>query len=144
MRFLMRRPEPARLALRSAVALALAGACLGGCSMFGGGGEKPETTAATGAAGRGAGDQEIDIRRYLGPKYCPELRVPEGTQVVRQYEKGHEDDAGYVIWQASLGKTARECLYDLQGGLTLRVGISGRVVAGPKGTLNAAVTIPLK
>ena len=49
------------------------------------------------------------------------------------YERGHEDDPNYVIWQASVGKTARECLYDLQGGLTLKIGVSGRVIAGPKG-----------
>ena len=44
-----------------------------------------------------------------------------------------QGDANFVIWQASIGKTARECLYDPQGGLTLKVGISGRVIAGPKG-----------
>ena len=38
---------------------------------------------------------------------------------MRQYERGHEDDPKYLIWQASVGRTARECLYDEQGGLTL-------------------------
>ena len=49
----------------------------------------------------------------------------------------------YLIWQASVGKTARECLYDEQGGLTLKIGFSGRVIAGPKGTADD-VSVPFK
>lgn len=141
--FLMRRHMPTQIALMTVGALALAGAALGGCSMLGGGGVKPDTTAATGTSVTGADGTQIDVRRYLGPNYCPELRVPEGMQVVRQYEKGHDGDRNFVVWQASLGKTARECLYDLQGGLTLRVGVSGRVIAGPKGGAST-VSVPLK
>lgn len=107
--------------------------------MFGLGGSKPETTAATPAAAT----DEIDVRQYLGPDYCPELRVLNGAELVRRYERGHEDDPNYVIWQASVGKTARECLFDLQGGLTLKIGVSGRVIAGPKGGAGP-VTVPLK
>src|SRR5258707_14394473 len=62
---------------------------------------------------------------------------------MRSYEKGHDDDAKSIVWQASMGKTARECLYDQQGGLTVKVGLSGRVIAGPKGGA-ATVTVPLK
>ena len=86
---------------------------------------------------------EIDVRRYLGPDYCPEIRIRKATELMRRYESGHEDDAGFVVWQASIGKTARECLYDLQGDLTLRVGVSGRVIAGPKGG-RGDVTLPLR
>ena len=132
--------------LRAARPFVLAAALvlIGGCSMWGrGGGEKPETTAATTpAAATSSG--EIDVRRYLGPNYCPEIRVLSGAELMRRYERGYEDDPDYIIWQASVGKTARECLFDLQGGLTLRVGVSGRVIAGPKGGSAAAVSIPLK
>jgi hypothetical protein len=114
---------------------------LSGCSMFGRGGDEPETTAATTPAA--ASEEEIDIRRYLGPDYCPELRVLSGAELMRRYERGHEEDPAFVIWQASVGKTARECLFDLQGGLTLKVGVSGRVIAGPKGG-PATVSVPLK
>ncbi len=126
------RPIP----LAAALTLALATA---GCSMFGGGPE-PTTTAATAAS---AGQAEIDPRRYLGPNYCPELRIPEGTQLVRKYEGGGEGNPDAVLWQASIGKTARECLYDLQDNLTLKVGVSGRVIAGPKGGAGA-VTVPVR
>jgi hypothetical protein len=99
----------------------------------------PVSTGSTSTAQTG----QIDIRRYLGPNYCPEMRILSGAELMRNYEKGHEDDANSIIWQASIGKTARECLYDPQGGLTLRIGISGRVIAGPKGAAGA-VAVPLK
>jgi hypothetical protein len=127
--------QPLPFACAAALAIAAAG-----CSMFGGrGGSEPATTAATALQREGA----IDPRRYIGPNYCPELRILEGTQLVRQYEGGREDDPAAVIWQASVGKTARECLYDLQNNLTLRVGVSGRVIAGPKGGAGT-VTVPLR
>jgi hypothetical protein len=121
-----------------AVALALALA-VAGCSTFtGGGGSEPETTSANATQ-----PGQIDPRRYLGPNYCPELRIPEGMQLVRTYEAGGEGDPDTVLWQASLGETARECLYDLEDNLTLRVGVSGRVIAGPKGG-PGTVTVPVR
>jgi hypothetical protein len=132
----------ARLAVASMFALGL----LGGCSMFGHGDSKPETTAATTPSASTtpvANSDQIDVRQYIGPDYCPELRVLKGAEILRRYEKGHDDDAKFVIWQASIGKTARECLFDLQGGMTLKVGISGRAIAGPKGGATT-VTVPLK
>ena len=125
----------ARLALTSAVALAL-GSCMGGS-------DPSQTSAITAASTAEGGESEaIDVRRYLGPDYCPELRIREGSQLVRRYEPGHIDDPAHVIWQASLGRTARECLYDLEGNLTLRIGVSGRVIAGPKGGAGP-VEVPL-
>ena len=139
MRLLM--PSMRRGGLCAAAALSLS---LAGCSMFGRGGE-PETTAATASTGAtpAASAGELDVRRYLGPDYCPELRIQDGTELVRSYERGHEDDPAYVVWQASIGKTARECLYDPQNNLTLRIGVSGRVIAGPKGGA-ATVSVPLR
>jgi hypothetical protein len=95
------------------------------------------------AADAPANPDEIDVRRYLGPDYCPDLRVREGTEVIRRYERGKEDDAGSIIWQASIGDTARECLYDTQGNVTIRIGVSGRVLAGPKGG-PGVVNLPLR
>ena len=116
---------------------------LAGCMGLGSDG--PDTTASTDPAVTtvAASGGEVDVRRYLGPDYCPEIRIREGTEVLRRYEAGHEEEPAHVVWQASIGKTARECLYDLQGNLTLRVGVSGRVVAGPKGG-GGAVSLPLR
>jgi hypothetical protein len=141
MRLLM--PSMRRDGLCAVAVLAL---LLAGCSMFGRGGEPDTTatTASTAATGGAAAAGEIDVRRYLGPDYCPELRIQDGTELVRSYERGHEDDPAYVVWQASIGKTARECLYDQQNNLTLRIGVSGRVIAGPKGGAGATVSVPLR
>ena len=94
-------------------------------------------------AGTPANPGEVDLRRYLGPDYCPDLRVREGTQMLRRYERGKEDEAGSLIWQASIGDTARECLYDQQNNLILRIGVSGRVLSGPKGG-PGVVNVPLR
>jgi hypothetical protein len=128
MNILKRIAPLAWLALAPALALSLTG-----CMGAGGGPSDMATGATTGTTEAGADPEAIDIRRYLGPDYCPELRVREGAEVVRRYEPSHIDDPEYVIWQASIGRTARECLYDTEGNLTLRIGVSGRVIAGPKG-----------
>lgn len=119
---------------------------LGACTSirlpgFGKRSEEPGGTPV--AAGAPANPDEIDIRRYLGPDYCPDLRVREGTEMLRRYERGKEGDPDSIIWQASIGDTARECLYDLEGNLILRIGVSGRVLAGPKGG-PGVVNLPLR
>jgi hypothetical protein len=111
----------------------------GGCSILSR--HHPKTTAT--AQNDSAGTGEVDVRKYLGPNYCPEVRIFDGAQLIRTYERGHQGDQNSVIWQASFGKTARECLYDAQGGLTLRIGVAGRVITGPKGKPDT-ITVPIK
>jgi hypothetical protein len=132
------RPSPRLTA--SVVALALlALPALGGCSIMDN--IRPGSKASTQKASAKA--DEIDVRRYLGPDYCPELRIYAGADLIRTYQRGHQGDQDYVVWQSSFGKTARECLFDTQGNLTLRIGISGRLVSGPKGD-GDSVTIPIR
>lgn len=131
----MRSVRPALLIVSLIAALAATG-----CSALRGGGRPaPVATAATG----GQEAEQIDIRKYVGPDYCPELRILDGAELVRRYERGHADDPAYIVWQASFGETARECLYNPQGGLTIKVGVSGRVITGPKGA-PGDVSVPLK
>ena len=111
---------------------------LAGCMGFGG--SKPLSATASPAA---PVEGQIDIRKYLGPDYCPEIRVREGTETARTFERGFQDDNSRILWQASIGETARECLYDGQGNLLLRIGVSGRVLAGPKGS-PGTVSLPLR
>ena len=136
----MRLFRPVPLAAVSAVTIGfLALSVLGGCSVMshlrpGSKASKDKQTASA---------DQVDVRRFLGPDYCPELRIYDGAQLMRTYQHGHQGDQDYVTWQASFGKTARDCLYDAQGNLTLKIGIAGRVVAGPKGDSDP-VTIPIK
>lgn len=136
----MRAAAQRRLAGRLGALVATA-LVLGGCSLWGRGGDEPETTAAT-ARERPGEAEPIDVRRYIGPNYCPELRVIKGAELLRQYQ-GDSEESSNLVWQASIGRTARECLYDQQGGLTLKIGISGRAISGPKGGA-ATVSVPLK
>src|SRR5438132_14425760 len=98
--YLMPTFRPTRHAVAPALALALA-ALLGGCSMWGFGDSKPEAKA-TSAPPRAAvataeastvrasttaapAPGQIDIRQYLGPNYCPEMRILNGAELMRRY-----------------------------------------------------------
>jgi hypothetical protein len=126
--------------LVASLSLALAAT---GCSVFRG--SPPAEPVATASTNQNAGQdpEQIDVRRLIGPDYCPELRILDGAELVRRYEPGHEGDDNAVLWQASFSQTARDCLYDTQGGLAIKVGVSGRVIAGPKGG-SGDVTVPFK
>jgi hypothetical protein len=134
----MRQFPLARLAAVAAIGLFVA-SIVGGCSIV----DRIRPGSKATSAKETASAEEIDVRRYIGPNYCPELRVYDGAQLIRTYERGHQGDQNSLKWQASIGKTARECLYDQQGGLTLKIGVSGRAVTGPKGD-GDAITVPIK
>jgi hypothetical protein len=126
----------AGLALAPGLAFVLSG-CMGMA------GDSSGTTALANNNAQPASAEQVDVRRYIGPDYCPEIRVREGTEVLRLHEGDRQDDPGAVIWQASVGETARDCLYDMQGNLELKVGVSGRAVAGPRGGPQT-VTLPVR
>ncbi len=58
------------------------------------------------------------------------------------YERGHDNETDFVRQQASITKTAREC-HTNGSTLTIKLGITGRVVAGPKGGAGT-VTLPIR
>ena len=74
--------------------------------------------------------------------YCPPIQIRAGTASMTVYERGHENETAYVRYLASITQTARECTL-VGDTLTIKVGIAGRVVAGPKGSA-ASVTLPLR
>ena len=82
--------DSARAACALAPALALVARRLLWASAAAGAGDDGDRRPATPPRPRDA--DEIDVRRYLGPDYCPEIRIREGTELVRRYERGHEDD----------------------------------------------------
>ncbi len=73
---------------------------------------------------------------------CPRVSIREGTQVVRVYERGGEDDPTQVRYQATISETARECFFS-GGILTMKVGVAGWIVAGPKGAVGN-INVPLR
>lgn len=126
--------------------LALSG-CLG--SLGGGGakssqtasvdealiGDQPASTASTGGP--------VDVRQFYGSGYCPNVEIRDGTEALRTYVKPKEPSPNTIIWQASIGQTARQCLEDPNGTMTIKIGVSGRVLAGPKGGPRD-VTVPVR
>lgn len=76
-------------------------------------------------------------------RYCPELRLRDGTETLRRYANGKEGDNSQVVWQASIVETARECRSD-GASLTMRVGVAGRVLAGRAGGAGAQVSAPVR
>jgi len=86
---------------------------------------------------------EYDPEFFLKSGYCPPVKVRLGEEALTTYERGHDQDAQFVKYLASITKTAREChAVDAQT-LNIKVGIAGRVVAGPKGGA-ANISLPLR
>jgi hypothetical protein len=83
-----------------------------------------------------------DISNFLRPTYCPPVQIRVGTEALVIYERGHDGDESAIRFQASITKTARECHTD-GGTMTIKIGIAGRLVAGPKGSAGS-FTVPLR
>ena len=64
---------------------------------------------------------------------CPSAVIRDGTQTLRIYETGGEGDPDFVRYQGSITKVARECVYAGDEILTVKFGVQGRVVIGPRG-----------
>jgi hypothetical protein len=74
--------------------------------------------------------------------YCPQIRIQNDTENMGVYDRGHDGDAAFLQTLGSITRTARECT-TTGTTLSMKVGIAGRVVAGPKGG-PGAVTLPIR
>jgi hypothetical protein len=74
--------------------------------------------------------------------YCPPLQLRAGTESLPIYDRGHDGEQEYVRYQAAINKTARQCAMSGDT-LTLKIGIEGRVVAGPKGAAGS-MSLPVR
>lgn len=74
--------------------------------------------------------------------YCPTVSVLGDTNIYKTYEKGGEGQAQKLKHQATITQTARECT-TLGAEMFIKVGVAGRVLAGPKGQ-NGKVVLPLR
>jgi hypothetical protein len=87
----------------------------------------------------------LDPEYFLQSQYCPPVQITVGAQALPVYERNHDGEAGFIRYQGAITETARECHTDTETGvMTVKVGIAGRVVAGPKGGVAANVTLPLR
>jgi hypothetical protein len=73
---------------------------------------------------------------------CPQIEIQAGTRAYRLFEKGLEEQAMGLRYQAAIAETARECSM-LGAETAMRIGIQGRVLVGPKGG-PGKIDVPLR
>src|SRR5665213_2743768 len=83
-----------------------------------------------------------DISNFLKTQYCPLAAIRVGTEALVIYVHGHEGDEQFVRFQGSLETPIREC-HTVGDTMTVKVGIVGRLIAGPKGNAGS-FTVPLR
>jgi hypothetical protein len=117
----------------SIVAPIAAAAVLAGCSgdtLKGLGATSTPAANTQTAAGVGAAQTDVE---------CPVVQVRNGASTWQTPTGGGTTELKY---QASLGQMARECAI-LGDTMTIKVGIEGRVLTGPKGT-PGTIQVPLR
>jgi hypothetical protein len=103
-------------------------------SLFGGKSDEP-AAVAPGAPGA-PGEQDT------GDLTCPPVTVRAGASTYAVAPPGKQPVGNDLRFQATITKMARECTVN-GGVITARIGIQGRVIAGPAGA-PAAVQVPIR
>ena len=134
--------------LRVAPALAVAGIMLSGCgggSMFGGSSDSGPSigdrfgqlfgsrSQAVGERAPAAVDNELE---------CPPVSIRAGASTFAVGSPGKPASGNDLRYQATITRTARDCTTS-GGEIVARIGIQGRVIAGPAGN-PPTVEIPLR
>ena len=102
-------------------------------SLFGGKSDDEPAPNAPPAAGAEAVDPDLT---------CPPVSVRAGASTFAVAAPGKQAVGNDLRYQATISKTARQC--SIEGGqITARIGIQGRVIAGPAGA-PASVQVPLR
>jgi hypothetical protein len=100
--------------------------------LFGGKSDEPAQPKPAPAPGQPA-DDDVD---------CPQVTVRAGASTYAVGVTGKPAVGNEVRFQATITKMARECFRN-GGDITARIGIQGRVIAGPAGA-PATVEVPLR
>jgi hypothetical protein len=99
-------------------------------SLFGGGKSDEPAEKAPGES-----TEETDLT-------CPPVSIRAGASTFAVAPPGKQPVGNDLRYQATITKTARECSINA-GQITARIGIQGRVIAGPAGA-PSSVQIPLR
>ena len=103
-------------------------------SLFGGKSEEP--AAAAPAAPAAPAEQDT------GDLTCPPVTVRSGAATYAVAAPGKEPVGNDLRFQATITRMARECTVNT-GVITARIGIQGRVIAGPAGA-PSSVQVPIR
>jgi hypothetical protein len=136
--------------LRVALALAAAGVVLAGCgggSMFGGSSDTSSSPSISSRFSELFGSKSQAVGEAAPPPVnselsCPPVTIRAGASTYAVGAPGKEAVGNDLRYQATITRTARDCT---QSGdqITARIGILGRVIAGPAG-VPPTVEIPLR
>ena len=102
-------------------------------SLFGGKPDQPAPAAQDTPAAPPADQSDLT---------CPEVTIRAGASTFAVGLPGKEATGSDLRYQASITRTARDCTLN-GGSITARIGIQGRVIAGPAGAPDT-VEIPLR
>jgi hypothetical protein len=138
--------------LRLAGALAVVGVVLSGCgggasSLFSSspddGGSPPSITDRFSQLFGGKSQAVGEVQAADGTEPdCPVVKIRAGASTYAVALPGKQPVGSDLRYQATITRTARDCTRS-GGQITARIGIQGRVIAGPAGT-PATVEIPLR
>src|SRR5882724_6571215 len=103
------------------------------------GGKSDEPAQGTDQSAPPAGAPRSDIPADL---YCPPVSIRAGASTYAVAAPGKQAVGNDLRFQATITKTARECDYNA-GQITARIGIQGRVIAGPAGA-PSSVQVPMR
>lgn len=140
-----------------AVLAVAAGAALSGCgggSMFGGSSSSGSASTGSSFGSRfsqlfGSKSQEASTSSTPSSQAtenselsCPSVAIRFGASTLAVGVPGKPASGNDLRYQGSITRTARDC--NLQGGqITARIGIMGRIIAGPAGA-PATVDVPMR
>lgn len=87
----------------------------------------------------------VDLSEFASSSsdYCPKIELRQGTESFSVYEPGFEGDRKKLVHQARIENTARECNI-ADGQLQMRIGINGRVLAGPSSASSSTLSVPVR
>jgi hypothetical protein len=102
-------------------------------NLFGGKSDEPAQSKPAPAPGQPAADDDVD---------CPQVTVRAGASTFAVGANGKPAVGNDVRYQATITKMARECIRN-GSEITARIGIQGRVIAGPAGA-PTSVDVPLR
>jgi len=100
-------------------------------NLFGGKSEEAPAPGAPPAAAEAPSDL-----------FCPPVSIRAGASTYQVAAPGKQPVGNDLRFQVTITRTARECSYN-NGEITARIGIQGRVIAGPAGA-PSAVDIPMR
>jgi hypothetical protein len=104
-------------------------------SLFGGKSEEPAQGAPQGAPTVTSPEPRSDLT-------CPPVSIRAGASTFAVAVAGKQAVGNDLRYQATITRTARQCTVNGQE-ITARIGIQGRVIAGPAGA-PSSVIIPLR